>query len=156
MTRLRLFPALLILGGIGCGSADRPPVYPVSGTILHKGKPVEGATVNFYAEGSPRVASDVTDAAGNFELTTYDTGDGAVAGEHVVTVSKQAMKSEYTGATADKGGDAYSKAMGAAIKSNYKGMTTDQLPAKYADREKSGLTRTVTPDGANTFKIELE
>ena len=149
---------LLVLGVVcvGCGPGDRPDVYPVGGKILHDGKPVEGATVNIYAEGSPRVASDVTDAEGKFELTTFDSGDGAIAGEHVVTVSKQVLKEEIAAATADAGGDAYDQAMRAATKSNYAGMTKDQLPAKYADRETSGLKRTVVAGETNEFTIELE
>lgn len=156
---IRSKAVLLLVFGLacgGCGGGDRPQVYSVSGTIIYKDKPVEGATVNFYTEGSPRVAGGVTDAAGKFELTTFDTGDGAVAGDHIVTVSKQVLKEEITSANAETGGEAYDTAMRSAMKNNYKDMSTDQLPAKYAGRDTSGIKRTVVPGEANEFTIKLE
>ncbi|MCH8830716.1 MAG: carboxypeptidase regulatory-like domain-containing protein, partial [Planctomycetes bacterium] len=55
----------------GCSSdEDRPDTIPVSGTVMYKGKPVEGATVTFRNPEASRPASGVTDSKGKFQLTT--------------------------------------------------------------------------------------
>ena len=138
------------------GGADRPTVVPVSGKILFKGQPVEGARVGFHSQGSsPRVASGTTDSQGQFKLTTFDTADGAVPGEHVVTI----FKPEETAAaqeemSAENPDEAYHKAMTAAT--HWK--PTDvksKLPTQYASAESSPERRTVSEEGPNEFTIEL-
>jgi hypothetical protein len=78
-----------------CGSS-RKPVYPVTGHLYLKHKPVAGATVIFHP-----VKADPTEVAkpagrveddGTFKLTTYDKGDGAPEGDYVVTVEWRAPK----------------------------------------------------------------
>ena len=85
----------LILGSIaGCGStsdkwtAGRQPVYPVSGKVTYKGEVVAGANVLFFSEGKNLTARAMTDEDGQYELTTYEPRDGAVVGEHAVSIRK--------------------------------------------------------------------
>ncbi|MCA9069126.1 MAG: hypothetical protein KDA84_09400, partial [Planctomycetaceae bacterium] len=92
------FPFLLFL--IGCGS-DGPEIVPVKGTVLLDDKPISGATITFIPVGEGRPAIGKTDDQGQFELTTIKTGDGALIGEHEVTVTL--MKT--TGASAQVGED---------------------------------------------------
>ena len=74
---------------VGCGGvADRPQVYPVSGTVMYKGEPLEGANVSFHNDEAPRAAAGVTDAEGKFQLSMFGANDGSLAGQHVVTVTK--------------------------------------------------------------------
>ena len=74
---------------VGCGGVDdRPRVYPVSGTIMYKGDPVEGANVSFFTDAAPRAATGVTKADGTFQLSMFGANDGAMAGAHTVTVTK--------------------------------------------------------------------
>jgi hypothetical protein len=67
-------------------------VHPVHGKVLVNGQPAEGATVVLYGttpelQGLGTVApSGTTDADGEFDLRSYDPGDGAPAGEYNVTV----------------------------------------------------------------------
>ena len=119
----------------GCGS-DRPETVPAGGTVTYNGKPVAEARVMFMAEGG-RPASGVTDAEGCFELMTFAPGDGALPGEHVVTVSKR-----ETVVNSNRPDDPYAP-------------TRDLLPPRYAKPSESGLSAKVQADGENNFKFEL-
>ena len=69
----------------GCG---RPLDYtaPVTGTVTIGGQPANAFTVIFHpAKGRP--ATGTTDAQGRFTLTTFESGDGAVLGDHIITVT---------------------------------------------------------------------
>jgi hypothetical protein len=93
--RVRFPLALLLLGLmclVGCGGA-KSKTYPVEGTVTLDDVPVEGATVTFnpITEGAV-IATGRTDDKGVFHLTTYTSGDGAVAGEYAVTISKTEVK----------------------------------------------------------------
>lgn len=83
-----LAAALIAVAG-GCGKG-REPVYPVTGQVLVKGAPADGAFVVFHpqdtAEKEPPRPFATTDADGTFRLTTFATGDGAPAGKYRVTV----------------------------------------------------------------------
>ena len=75
---------------LGCTEAVRPknavPVFVVTGTVTHQGKPMNGAVITFHSTSSKLTAQGVADAAGQYSLTTYLTNDGAAAGESVVTI----------------------------------------------------------------------
>lgn len=82
-----LLVAALAFGGCS-GSVDRPATYPVEGQVAYNNKPLDGATVSFWAEGSARAATGTTDKDGKFTLSTFEINDGAIPGEHKVTISK--------------------------------------------------------------------
>ncbi|MDA1017506.1 MAG: hypothetical protein O3A00_23995 [Planctomycetota bacterium] len=146
--------ALLLMG---CGeTAERPALEPVSGKVTVKGKAVEGALVSFWAEGAARAASGTTDAEGKFQLTTFDTGDGAVLGEHTVTISKQDASANMKTASADDPSAGYGAAMDAAAKGKTSALGKHALPAKYANQGTSGLKRTVAKGSPNTFDFDLK
>src|SRR5262245_35683473 len=90
--------ALAALCLAGCGRSGRAPVYPVTGQVLldGSGKPAAGATVIFHpakgaTDSAPRAVGQADDQ-GTFTLTTYEKGDGAAAGDYVVTVEWRAAK----------------------------------------------------------------
>jgi hypothetical protein len=61
----------------------------VQGTITFKGRPIPGALVAFHPKAPDRQAPAPrasVDASGAFSLSTFNGGDGAPAGEYVVTV----------------------------------------------------------------------
>jgi hypothetical protein len=96
IVRLTLLSLLLsLLGALGCGGSDRPATAPVSGVVLLDGNPVEGAAVMFMPVAGGRPAQGLTDAQGKFALTTFETNDGALLGDHKVSVTKMTI----TGAT---------------------------------------------------------
>jgi len=139
----------------GCGGPARPKTATVTGTVLLDGNPVEGAQVVFICEGAPRNATGKTDAAGKFSLTTFEEGDGAVLGEHKITVSKFDSSEAPAMSASDPSAD-YGAAMEAAGggDATLGGMIKRELPEKYGDAKTSGLSETVA-DGSNDFTLEL-
>ena len=135
---------------IGCGPS-RPAMAPVSGKILQKGQPLEGATVVFVSAGGGRPSMGVTDAEGKFTLEAFNKGDGAVVGNHVVTVSKYAkshivpLKNDETGIT---------------FRSEAERMTyynpPSLLPDRYGNEVQTPFRATVTSDGPNDFTFEIK
>lgn len=146
---------VLVLSGCG-GTSDRPDVVPVSGKVLLNGEPVAGAQVTFHSEGSPRSAGGTTNQNGEFQLTTFDTNDGAVPGEHKVTILKPNEEAAGAGGgemDPSDPGEAYGQAMEQAKTQTPQEIT--QLPQEYADPETTPLTRTVAPEPPNEFTFEL-
>lgn len=87
---------LLVFILIGCSGQDvslkgRPKVVVAMGTVLYKGAPLADASVIFTNLESATTAYAQTDSAGNFKLTTFNKGDGAVPGKQVVSVRKLEM-----------------------------------------------------------------
>ena len=89
---LLLFPftcAAFLLSS--CGRTGREPVYPVRGEVVDgDNRAAVGALVVFHpadpaASGAAKPVAYV-DEQGAFALTTYEKGDGAPAGEYVITI----------------------------------------------------------------------
>lgn len=155
------FLLLVCLPAAGCGSSDRPETVPVAGQVLVGGKSIEGATVTFRpTEKTGRPAFGMTDAEGNFVLSTFDDGDGAIPGEYNITIEKvkpkQEMKAIKTPAPPQPGEKVdysdYMKAMSGTVPA---ADPTGDVPPKYSDEETSGLRRNVDPAGDNQFTFEL-
>jgi len=77
---------------VGCSRSDRVVTTPVEGKVLGQdGKPLERATVVLHPTDTsakfpkPR---GTTDAQGLFQLSTYDTADGAPVGKYKVTIEQ--------------------------------------------------------------------
>lgn len=85
--------AMLMLAFAGCGDSGFD-VASTSGVVLCNGQPVTGGLVYFEPKqtGESAVVGKVglgtIDAQGNFTVTTYENGDGAVVGPHVIKVGK--------------------------------------------------------------------
>ena len=60
-------------------------MVPVSGKVLIDGKPLTHGYVRFAPDGS-RPSMGRLDENGNFRLTCYEPGDGAVVGRHRVAI----------------------------------------------------------------------
>ena len=143
---------------VGCGGASgRPELHKVTGTVTFKAIPVEGANVTFSCATSPRSATGATDANGKFSLTTFDTNDGAVVGEHSVTITKVASGTESGAMSEANAKEMMAKNMGTvnAEKSSETNNLKMELPTKYADAKTSGEKRTVSATDANDFKFDL-
>src|SRR5690606_12636643 len=94
----RPFIVVLFLAGnllaVGCSGTPGLMTYPVTGSVVRGGKPVAEATVTFHPEqpwpeGIHRPLA-ITDANGQFTLTTIQANDGAPAGDYRVTVELRA------------------------------------------------------------------
>ena len=114
----------------------RKPTYRTVGKVtLPDGKPAEHASVVLHpvgdaAAGVPKPHGKVG-ADGTYKLTTYDTDDGAPAGEYRVTVEL------WLAGRADE-------------------PPANRLNLKYAKPESSGLTATVGTEPAEIKTIELK
>lgn len=135
----------------GCGKGDTPEVAPVEGTVLYKGQPVEGANVSFHSEGAPRAGYAVTDAEGKFVVSTFGSRDGAVPGDHVVTVSKAGEQAPAAATNQPPKPEELTK----MYQQNFKTKAENKLPTKYSSRDTSPLKFTVTKDAPNNFNLEL-
>ncbi len=94
MRAIRSVGAVLILSAAfvllqGCGQSG-PALYPVSGKVQCDGKPVADATVFFHRAGKTDIGEPVpygtTGPDGSYQLGTNVPGDGAVAGDYVITI----------------------------------------------------------------------
>ncbi len=120
---------------MGCGSGEsRTPTHTVRGKLTDGSKPVAHAQIVFHPVGgsaeTPKPRGR-TDEKGEFTLTTYDGHDGAPAGQYKVSV-------ELWKTTSAEAGPA------------------NQLPAKFSDPEKSGLTASVNvgPNDLQPFVVK--
>jgi hypothetical protein len=91
----------LVLGALvftlccGCGSSDGPYVattVPVKGKVSYKGKPLTQGEIVFEPKSAGREAHGNIQPDGTFELTSFKSGDGAIAGTHRVAVSGTSKK----------------------------------------------------------------
>ncbi len=96
-----------------------------------------------------RSASGRTDASGRFQLTTLQSGDGALCGAYKVAISKIQVENPMT---ADEAREWFEKNGGPPEPGNVK----NELPEDYKDAESSGLTAEVTDGGANDFAFDLK
>lgn len=92
---LLLAGAMIVATAASCSRPDeaqsgREPVFPVRGTVLVDGQPAENALVVFHAVGASETETlrpnGRTAADGSFALGTYESSDGAPAGDYVATV----------------------------------------------------------------------
>lgn len=157
MNRLLCLSSLLTIPLlIGCGgesTSGQVDVYPVSGTVKMFGKPLAGATVSFAPQGDQPTAYATTDAEGNFQLTTYEFGDGAAEGQYKVVISKPtaAPTESGSGGCPDGHDDEVieSHADGA-------GSTSNVVPAQYTTSSDTPLSAEVKPGDENNFPFEIK
>jgi hypothetical protein len=125
---LVLLVLLQLLAGCGRGWGE------VSGTVRYQGKPLPKGTITFYDETNQAVTSPIADGK-------YTMPNKVAAGKVKVAVTLPmliAMAGDREGAAR----------MAAEQK------TLPNLPANYADAEKSGLDRTVK-QGSQTIDFDL-
>jgi hypothetical protein len=117
------------------------------------GSPVPGATVTFSPKGEYPAAFAVTNAQGEYQLTTYESGDGAAEGAYSVVVMKVISASDGpTGHEAyAKGGPGASSHSRAAA-----GQAGSALPPRYGSATETPLTADVKSSGDNVIDLKLE
>jgi hypothetical protein len=157
--RISLF---LLVGTIfGCGGD--PAVVPVTGTVTFQGKPLAGADVAFLpVEGGRRpIAVAVTDTEGKFALRTNFgevSRDGAVQGEHRVTISKfvppGGMSEDAYAALIKK--DETTRASGPYNPEATLAPRIQILPPDFSDGTKTKLKATVGASGPQVIPFDLK
>ena len=130
---------------MGCRSGNYPKTVKVEGTVTLEGKPLSSATVIFFPPAGQRPATGSTDSIGRFQLSTFQQGDGAVPGEHMVAVVPKDPPPMPGQAFASPGN------------SNLTAEPyVEPFPARYNQQSTSGLTATVAADRKNEFTFELK
>jgi len=163
--------ALLFLAA-GCGGAPTVKLYKVKGKLTLKGQPVGSATVTLHpkdrATAKYLAATGMTRDDGTFDLGTKISGDGVMAGDYVITVTKRSQQSApaaspggltmggppgAAGPGAGGGGDEYMKRM---INSGAKqdDASSSELPAIYAKPDTTDKFVTISDSGP--FEIPLD
>lgn len=148
---------LALIGMVGCGGVSRPETVEVTGSVMYKGKPVEGAEVNFWGATAPRAATGVTDAEGKFTLSMFETGDGCMPGENVITIIKVDPGSVIP-ATSPEAMMNDPSAMARMAQDMSKGGASlgpkSLIPDKYSKRNTTPLKETISADN-NSFPFNL-
>lgn len=133
--RNQLIAGLAALLMVGC-SETTIQTWPVSGrVVLADGTPVQTGTVEFSTEGGEYTARGSIEKDGSFRLSTFNEGDGAVAGEHLAVVVQLIVTEDLP------------------IHKHDHGPTVDPRFAHYL---RSGLQFTVRPDTNNEFEVVVE
>jgi hypothetical protein len=152
-SRLMLLASTATLLACSQTPEGRPPVYPIKGKVLYKGKPITGGTVVFERDGGdppeskaipgsgPFRATGRIEADGSFGLQAFPDAEGVPAGWYKVGISSIPPRSE--GNLLD--------AAASAQKGN-----PDVLRGRYADPKTSGLRAQVVKDQANEPRFDLK
>jgi hypothetical protein len=112
---LRLAVAAALVAFVACSSGRAVhKVYPVKGKILVNGKPANECKIYLnrtFDDKNPVMPTGLTNESGEFQITSYDTNDGAPEGKYVVTIEWRERsgltKMDYDGP--DRLGGAYAK-----------------------------------------------
>lgn len=158
-----LVPAMLavITAIAGCGSGGDPgrkPTYKVTGKVTLAGAPVAGATVTFYPAENQRAPTGQTDENGEYVMSTYEYGDGAMEGQYGIAVFKAVMKKDNSSAEGDHEAIASGQADPGAghAASDDDEASASAVPMRYTNPDDSGFSANVTPDGENRFDLEMQ
>ncbi len=144
-------PPIALLSGltaVGCGgTAERPPMGRVHGTVTYDGKPVDRGRVTFSpiaSEGDSGGTSAMgpIESDGSYSLTTFNTGDGAFVGRHIVTVVVPTEDIVALNKPRADGSIPYK-------------LPKELIPKKYTDPKQSPLRNTVEA-GDNSLNIDLK
>ncbi len=128
--------AVAILAAVwlaGCGPR-RPPTFRVEGLVRDtSGVATERASVTFLSHGDGKRyrAEGIVGEGGRFTLTTFQAGDGAVAGTHRVLVVPLLAGDGPTSAT-------------------------PSIPPRYEHPERSGLVVEIEPRPVNEVTLVIE
>ncbi len=136
---------------LGCSDDGLGSRYSVTGTVTHKGQPVESGQITFTpAEPGGRAATGPIQK-GRYTLSTNGTNDGALPGNYKVGISSRVIDlSKFEKNTEKTGGLARQDDVVKAYKEASKGA----IPAKFEIGETSGLTAKVEAK-SNTFDFNI-
>lgn len=149
---LSLAAVAMLISMPGCGVSDRQRVYPVRGTVTFEGKAMPGGgSISFVPlnRQAGKTAGGEIGENGNYELTTYNSGDGSMAGEFRVVIM-QAVTMEPKEAPRDGEKIPEGGLVGLTVAEE------DQIPLLYADVAKSPLKATVEPRANNQIDFDIK
>jgi hypothetical protein len=134
----------------GCGRSDAVAVYKVTGTIKLNGEPMKGggAIAFMPPDGmAGKAAGGEIKPDGTYTVTTYEPGDGSMAGEFRVVITQTTVEEPESGIDGS----------GERIKKPIQLVTPPfHIPAIYGDLMKSPLTAKVEAKDANQIDFDLK
>src|SRR5207302_974197 len=159
---LTALAAALLLNGPGCGSGQ-PKLYKVTGKVTLDGQPLSGATVQFVPADPAtglEIARGSTGSDGVYNLTTYNTNDGAMEGNYKVLVTISPKAEVASGDSTAPGGldpnkmkEMFAKNMAESFKRNTRAAPKETVIHRdYSNFESTPLQAKVNA-GANTVDL---
>jgi hypothetical protein len=138
LARTAFAAATLASLAFGCGPSEppTPPTVPVRGKVTYQGQPVPKGTVT-YQPTSGRPASGEIQPDGTYQLSTFGSKDGAVAGTYKIII------------IANSGDPSKMPSTPGYVPPK------DLVPKKYSSLETSGLEMTVSED-KTSYDLDLK
>lgn len=131
----------LLIAAVGCGP-KHPVTVPVSGFVAFAdGSPVRGGMIEFESETGGINARGTLNNDGEFVLSTFGDGDGAVVGRHKVIV--QQTVSAFVGTNATVVHQPHAR-------------PPLYVPLRYGDYATSKLTAEVTTDSNQRIILKID
>lgn len=140
---LWLFLLASLLGVVGCSGGGDDGLLPVGGTIKLDGTAIANVTVVFIPQGNTagHGGTGVTDAGGQYQLTSPHGKKGLPPGEYKVTVSRRLNPDGSPPAPNEM-----------PIESQAR----ETLPPKYSDKDKTELNAKLAADDKKQFDFDLK
>jgi hypothetical protein len=127
----------------GCDQGRRAVIertVPAQGVLTWQGEPLEDYMITFYPKDGKRPAAAKTDNEGRFTLGTNGANDGAVPGEHLVTIVYVGPERQE-----EPGKEEFKPLPPAKV----------SIPAKFGDPKTTDLAVQVPAEGSSNLDIEL-
>jgi hypothetical protein len=155
--------AVLLLSGTGCGSG-KPKIYKVTGKVTLDGQPLAGAFLQFMPADPAtglEMATGTSGGDGVYNLTTYNTNDGAMEGDYKVLVTRKVKSADTPAGNGAMDPKAMQNMFEKRTKESFQGK--NKPPAKneteihkdYSNFDSTPLKARVT-SGANAFDFPLK
>lgn len=144
-------PRLLHLAALACcllascsrrSPVERVETVPVRGSAFYEGEPTVGAVVYLHPQhpsldqAVPKPHA-IVDAQGDFEVSTYELGDGAPVGRYVITVSWRVVEDAED------------------LKAEDRDEAPERLPRRYLNPATSGLVVEINHDTRELEPLRL-
>lgn len=135
----RAWLCLIALAAIAGGCKRNPRVVPVSGIVYYNDKPLPYGTIMFQPDKGQPAAGEIQ-PDGTFKLSSYGPDDGAVPGQHSVSVSCYEGQRPSAANSGQQGDGSLGKLM---------------IPLRYTRLASSGLTAEVKNEPGQTVEFRL-
>lgn len=153
LLRVALVGLMVFTAGCSRGEKlNRLPVFKVRGVVTLKGNPVANADITFLNAEANRGAFAKTNEKGEYELTTYTSFDGAVAGKHSVSIVHTPPPANMPVLPSTEDAGYQPPKVG---ESTLPPVPKSNVPAEYADPATSGLIAVVNEDNENVIDFAL-
>ncbi|MDR1924942.1 MAG: carboxypeptidase-like regulatory domain-containing protein [Planctomycetaceae bacterium] len=143
-------------------------LVPCEGIVTLNGQPFDGATISFSPEGddnnNARSAGAIIDKNGHYKIQTSSKDIGILPGNYKVTLSKRVFATEADAKLAEEIKEANKQKQEEAKKNKTRpkpdprsrNIKHKDLAGKYANKNTSELTVTITAEGNKNLDFNIE